>query len=837
MNYPIISLNAGKLTPLIDARTDTEKYSSGCRILQNMIPRIYGPVERRPGTLYRAGCSDNDVKSRVVSFIYSATIAYVLEFSDQIINVYYNGSIVDADIVSPYLEADLFQLQFKQSADVMWITHPSYNPRKLSRVSASEFSLDKIVFETGPFIERNDIANDDDVTIAVTGYTVATATAGAAGVGNFTMTSATDISSLFPANKRFYITNSTGNDGAYTVHADTATDYTGTTLTIYANEAIADGTNDGQIMVSGGVVTLTASSATFTTGTSGHTDSLFKLTHKREQTVTKGSAVATGVIGEAIDVKGSWSFTTHGNWEATVEIQRMEDGTNWETFRTYTSVITGGVSSRNIQKSDTEEADGVQYRINCTSYTSDRVHADFVVDESTQDSVFKITAVASTTSATATAIIPANEHDATKRWAEGAWSNVRGWPSSITFFEERAVYGFTNSDPQDIYLSRSGDFENFSAGILDDSAFTLTLPTANRGRWLGSLEVLAAGTTGGEWRIRSSALDEPLTPTNWSMKEQTTSGSADIQAMEVNEAIIFVDYVARKVREFTWSDQKQKYVSPDLTALAESITSGGITSMAFQKNPDSILWFTISDSPYLISMTYEREQNVVAFADHPLGGNGIAESVCVTPSTDEDVITLTDQRTIDGSTVRYIEEMQPRDFGSTTDATDAFFVDCGIIDEGGDVTVEVAHLEGETVLVLGDGAVQTSKTVSNGVITIDKAVDKAIVGLSSTYQVSPMRMDFNTPAGTTQGSIKKTSEMVISFHATGGAQYGDDTDTYDIDWRTTEDYDSPYELFTGDKTVVFDGGFSTEDNIIISGSGPLPCTVRAIIPRIEKTGR
>lgn len=48
-NIPLISFSAGELSPKIDARSDMEKYQSGCRHLDNMIPRIYGPVERRPG--------------------------------------------------------------------------------------------------------------------------------------------------------------------------------------------------------------------------------------------------------------------------------------------------------------------------------------------------------------------------------------------------------------------------------------------------------------------------------------------------------------------------------------------------------------------------------------------------------------------------------------------------------------------------------------------------------------------------------------------------------------------------------------------------------------------
>ena len=149
----------------------------------------------------------------------------------------------------------------------------------------------------------------------------------------------------------------------------------------------------------------------------------------------------------------------------------------------------------------------------------------------------------------------------------------------------------------------------------------------------------------------------------------------------------------------------------------------------------------------------------------------------------------------------------------------------------------LGHLEGETVSILGNGGVFPPEVVTNSEITIDAAVFIAHVGLPYTYQVSPMRLDVTTPIGTTHGSIKKISEVVISFFKTLNAQYGDGTNTYDINWRTTEVYDSPPALFTGDKTVAFDSGFSTDDDIIISGSDPLPCTVRAIIPRIEKTGR
>jgi len=822
-NFPVIKMNKGKGTPLVDARSDVEAYEGLCRELQNMIPRIYGPVERRPGFKYIADCEDDNVKSRIVPFIFSSEISYNVEFSDKVINTYFEELLIESGIITPYIEADLFKLQFNQSADVMWIDGLEYNPRKLSRVSVSDFSLDKIPFTNGPFIKRNDIVNNDGVTIKATGYTVATATAAS---NTLTITTTTDISSQFSVNQRFYVTGSTGNDNAYTVLSSS---FSSPTMTVISNENIPDSTNDGEIMVDDATATLTASSATFL---GGHVDALFKLTHKRAKVVTSGSLAATGIVGEPIDIKGSWTFTTTGNWDATVEIQRLADGTNWETFRSYVSTISDGQGSRNVQKSDIEEDNGVQYRINVIEYNGGTVTADLVVDSSTQDSIFKITEFTSTTSVSATAILAAPENGTTVRWFEGSWSDVRGWPTTIAFFEERAVYGFTNEDAQDIWLSGSNDFEDFEAGVKAADSFGLRVPTANRGRWISSLEALAVGMSGDEWRIKSSNIDEPITPNPPpTIKRQTKFGSAAIQALAVNEAIIFVDSVARKIREYTFSDPKQKFVSPDLTALAEDITSGGITSMAVQSNPDDIVWFTIANSPYLISMTYEREQNVVAFAEHPVGGNGVVESIAITPSTSEDIITVTVKRTISGSTKRTIEQMQPRKWTGTN----YFFVDSGIIDTSGTTTITgLDHLEGETVSVLVDGALQSSKVVLSGQITIDEAGTRVVVGLPYEYNVSPMRLDVN---GSTYGTIKKISEVVVSFFETLNAKYGDGTRQYDIDWRTTEDYDSPPDLFTGDKTLTFDGGFSTEDNLTISGSDPFPCTVRALIPKIEKTGR
>lgn len=501
---------------------------------------------------------------------------------------------------SPYAESDLFELQFRQSADVMWIVHPDYAPRKLSRTSAYTFDLSTIDFTNGPFLPRNDLENNDGITLTP---------------------SAT-----------------TGN------------------------------------------ITLTASDAVFDPDHISLPGALFKITQPRATTETSGTSThpTTGVIGSAIDVKGTFTFNTHGTWTKTIKLQRNENEEGWETYRTFIST-----NDRNIQFTGTETADNVQYRINVTSSTSGTVNADLTVNNSTQDGICRIDTYISPTVVTATVLTDFASTNASLRWYEGAWSAHRGYPSAFTFFGERGVYAGTTYQPQMVWLSASGDFEDFEEGTNDDDSFSIPIASdeMNAIRWLSALEALVFGTIGGEWRIRATALDEELTPTNFNVRQQSTYGSKKIQPIPVGAAVLFVDYVGRKVREMTFSDEKQKFVAPDLSALAEHITLTGITSFAYQRNPDSILWCTLTDGS-LLSMTYEREQDVVAWSKHPLGGtSAVAESVAVISGTSEDEIWITVSRTVDGSTVRHIEQLQPR---VSVDFEDAFFVDSGLVFDGGD---------------------------------------------------------------------------------------------------------------------------------------------------------
>ncbi len=131
-------------------------------------------------------------------------------------------------------------------------------------------------------------------------------------------------------------------------------------------------------------------------------------------------------------------------------------------------------------------------------------------------------------------------------------------------------------------------------------------------QWLNAGQSLLIGTVGGEWQIRSSSTDAPITPRNVQVKRQTTYGSAAIAPQRVGNAVLFLQRAGRKIRELTFSFEADGFVVPDLTLLAEHLTGSGITDMTWQQKPHGVLWCVRADS-VLLAMTYDRLQDVVAW--------------------------------------------------------------------------------------------------------------------------------------------------------------------------------------------------------------------------------
>ena len=434
--------------------------------------------------------------------------------------------------------------------------------------------------------------------------------------------------------------------------------------------------------------------------------------------------------------------------------------------------------------------------------------------------------------------------DSTPLWSleSEAWTVANGYPSCGTFFEERFCVAGSVAFPETVWGSQVGDYENFTPGVDDADAFEFTLAgrQVNVIRWIEPREYLIIGTAGAEWRLGPEDTGKALTPLNVVAKQQTSFGSYNIMPETVSTATLFLQRAGTKIREFTYQWESNGYVAPDLTVLAEHVMKDGIRGISFQQEPYSTLWAYTADGS-LISMTYIREQEVVGWQRHPMG-TAVVESLATIPGTGYDEVWAIVKRTVNGSTVRYVE-MLTKIFDDTPEAyisnkgLNAFFVDSGITYNGASTATitGLSHLEGQTVVILADGNTQASKVVTGGQITLSAAATVVHVGLSYTGILQPMRLDAALRDGTAQGRLKKIHEVGIRVYRSGAFKAGRDEANLDIviDRDRTIILGAPYDLFTGDLLLGYDDRWEKNARIMIVQDKPMPLTVVAIMPEVS----
>jgi len=232
----------------------------------------------------------------------------------------------------------------------------------------------------------------------------------------------------------------------------------------------------------------------------------------------------------------------------------------------------------------------------------------------------KITAYTSATVVTWTINVAATGSGSVT-WALGAWSDTTGFPSTVSFYEQRLVFAGSTDYPQTIWASESGSYEDFDVGdasAADAFIYTIAANRVNVIRWLAPARDLIVGTAGGEFRV-GRPTGEPLKPDNVTITQQTTYGGHTTQPVQIGNAVLFVQRQKQKVREFAYRFEDDAYVAPDMTLLAGHITGDGIDDVDYAQEPESIYW-AVREDGVLLGMTYQREEDVVAWHRHIFGG-------------------------------------------------------------------------------------------------------------------------------------------------------------------------------------------------------------------------
>ena len=840
----------------MEARTDFgaqagtfhSKYSSACRTLENMLVLSQGPAMRRPGTKYIATVKTGSPV--LLSFDYATDDTYIMETGNLYMRFYRNGGqILDYgsayEIVTPFLEADLFNIQTAQVDNIMYLVDGTNPPQKLTRAGHTSWTIEDAPINTGPFQAQNETTT----TITPTGYSLAANAA----AETFTITGSGDLSSIFTDDKDFVVGGSTANDGTWTVSSTNATDPF--IITVTGN--IADGTDDGTILVQGGAVTLTASASIFQAGHAGN-GSCWEISQKRGTSSLKETLNADESSTSTASFTSGYSFTTSGVWDATVTLERSTDyGTTWDA-------ALSPLNSINFNNPAEFEDDVVLHRATMSDYVSGSCKFTHTISDVWNHGIVNVTGYTSGTVVTGVIVanaIPRPEivydpinkvysifhggkvdkdklrrpnylasTDPTTRWREPYWSDYRGWPKTVEIHQQRLIFGGSDTFTQTLWFGKSDpdDYENFAEGTLDTSSFTVALEGQNPITWLLGEDYLFIGTSGSCGLYGNAG--EAHTPTSPSYREQTRNGAKNIQATIAGNAILYIERGSRKIRELGFSLQNDTYVSTDLTLISENITEGGIVDSAFQARPEPVLWCVLDGD--IATLTYQREQAVVAWSLQITDGD--FESVTTIPSADEDEVWVIANR----DNGRFIEQFQPRDWGSDDD--DAWFCDSGISYSGTATTsfTGATHLADESVVVYADGIIQPNVTVtSGGAFILGVAASNVIIGHSYTSKLETMPIVVDPQD---RAYSKKITALNLDFYKTGACSFGNgpDSELTKINFFSGAGLDASVDLYTSTRSfkhVSFMYGPTTKQTVFLQTSEPAPLTIRQIIPEFRIT--
>lgn len=779
----------------------------------------------------------------------------------------------------PYADSAIHELSFAQSADTLFICHPNYKPRKLTRSSSTSWTLAEFTTVDGPYLDYN----RDNIRLTVTDI---------------------DDAASVTANG-----DMAGGANAFADPAD-------------VNDWV-EFIDQDQIMI--GRITAVGSASAATVNISDKMllgiDPAVRVRGRLTPKGTDGSATrppsrqvppfvmpnrfwngydlfrpGTNVPGigpatsppttpdpEAIDpnatvvVSGANLIASHSNVFSKSDVGKHVRATNiaigaanaWYLITAFTNHFTVAATALTMKTYDTTTADeAVTLDVNSRTITatlgaSGSLFAATDVGRHIRMNfqgrwVFaKITAYTSATEVDIQMFdsFPRSVNSAnrlandgsTDVFRMGAWYGSDGtgnYPCHVTFHEQRLVFAGSPAEPQTIWFSRPQDFDKMSpsemdGAVTDDSAINVTLASnkVNGITWLQSSKVLLVGTIGGEWQGRAaSSMAEPMTPTNIVFTEETTHGSIDnCQPVKVGPAVLFLQRSGQKLRELSYNFELDGWMSRDLTIASEHILRIGTQGirMAYQNEPYSIVWVILSNGA-LAGLTYQREQEVVGWHYHQLGGSGIVESIAATPTVaaTENTVYMVVRRTINGGTERYIEKLVTDDFD---DATDFRFVDSHVSEDvgvgsGGTTWAALSHLIGTTVAVLVEGTyVGTYVVDSDGEVDIAPNVVAGVMvaGLPYTSKFKSLPVQGGSPYGSADMSKKRVHKLFLRLYNAINAKVGSGESALQ-----TKTFNSG-NLYTGDVELNTNLDYGSDGVFHLQVSDPYPMTLLGHVAQLH----
>lgn len=417
----------------------------------------------------------------------------------------------------------------------------------------------------------------------------------------------------------------------------------------------------------------------------------------------------------------------------------------------------------------------------------------------------------------------------TADWALGSWSTTTGYPTCLTFHQNRLVAGGATSDSllQATVFTGSiiGLYNTFApfdpdGTVNPDNSYSFQIASgrADGIKWLQTApRFLACGTGAAEYVVNS--VGPAITPTDFNVQQQTVLGSSGIQPVCLSYRLLVPQRGNYYLYDWMYNWQVGSFRSELLNKQADHIMQPGITDLDYQLNPIATAWMARSDGQVV---TATETSSDWAFARQILGGvfgsgNAVVESVAIIPTATYDQVWFSVKRTVNGQTVRFVEYLSVPFDGVMADA---FQVDAGLTYSGVATTSVsgLAYLQGQTVAVICNGVPQANMVVpSNGILTGLPSSTKISVGLPYTGTLETLQISNQE----IQGRLQNASRVFIRLYQTYGG-----TLLTGANYNQAQAIpESTGTLYTGSSRTLLSRPSDSEQHVMVTQTSPNPMTV------------
>ncbi|MCA8323279.1 hypothetical protein [Burkholderia cepacia] len=782
------NFNAGELSPPLEGHIDLDRYANGVKTMLNAIPQIEGGARRRSGFRQMAATKTTGT-TRLVPFVFSKAQAYFVELGDSYARFYsVDGQIQQSgtpiEIATPWTADKLFELEYAQGSDTMFVAHPSMPMKRLVRILQTAWAISDAPFDPGPI--------DEIGTRPFAAIVLSSTSPGAANVS-------ASADAFLPSDIGRQIV---AGSGVAEVTAVSST--TSATVSITSSFTSASFGANGWKLDGSPRVALTPSNAK-------PTDSAVTL-------VADGPAVAVQkvslsgttmtldtvnphglVVGQSFVLSGFESAGLDGTYPVATVVNPTRI-----TFSFSGTLLEGSVLGA-LYAYGTGQAWRASDVGAYVGMNGGLIEITQVVDAS--KAYGRIVKVLS-----ATVTAPPDGW----KLQTFMWNPIDGYPCAISLYQQRLYAAGSSGYPERIWASSTGLYYDFTPGTDDADGFSYDVASdqVNQIMHLASSRILTVLTQGEEFTIDGGS-GGGITPTNINVRSQSIYGSARPRPVRVGNELIFPQRAGKKIRSMAYDFNTDSFRSQNLTRLAAHITESGIVDITFQAEPTPVVWMVRADG-VLVSMTYDRDENVCGFARHTT--DGLFKSVCCIPGDDGDVLFAVVQRIVNGNTVQYVERLD------ASVQTDAAIV--GTSDAGGTVWVNLGSLEGKTCDVKADDVYMGEFTVTGGQVTLPRPAKKFEIGLHYDSSIVALTPNLSGGLGTSQGNQQRTGRVILRVLNTIRCLVNGQI----IPFREFGEnvLNKPPEPFTGDKDIT-EFGWDSSSEITITQDQPYDWYVLALL--------